>query len=401
MNIWYISKYARPDKFGMATRHFFLAQEFIKKNHETIVITSDSQPKGNFPKFERVYNRLNINGVKTVFIRTKKFSSANSLKRIVSWFDFEIKLLFLNKKSFPKPDAIIISSLSLFTILTGLYFRWRYRAKLVLEIRDIWPKTIVDVGGFNPNSFFVKFLAWIEKTGYKGYDILVSTLPNFQSHVQEVLKTDKKAYCIPQGYDEDCLLGGEDLPKDYIDKYIPQNKFIIGYAGAVGTSNALETFFDTAIEMQNHKDTHFLVLGWGDKLEHFKQITSELDNITFAPKVNKNQVQSVIENCDILYDSVKQVDLYRFGLSRNKWIDYMFAGKPLIVSYSGYKSMLNEAGCGSFIEAGSVNALKEEILKYKNLTVAELNEMGLKGRNWLLKNRSYSKLADDFLKLIK
>lgn len=401
MKIWYISKYARPNKFGMATRHFSLSKEFVRNNHETVVITSDSQPKGNFPKFKHVYNKLNFNEVKTIFIRTIKFNSANSFRRIISWIDFELKLLFLNKNLLPRPDVIIISSLSLFTILTGIYFRYIYKSKLVLEIRDIWPKTIIDIGGFSPNNLFVKTLAWIEKIGYNNYDVLISTLPNFQRHVQEVLKKEKKAYFIPQGYDLEYLSGGGELPDAYINQYIPNNKFIIGYAGAIGNSNALETFFETAIEMESNKDVHFLVLGWGDKLEHFKQITLELNNISFLPKVEKNQVQSIIKNCNILYDSVKRIDLYRFGLSRNKWIDYMYAGKPLIVSYSGYKSMINEARCGSFIEAENVVALKEKILEFKSLNPNELIEMGMRGKQWLLKNRSYSKLANEFLLLIK
>lgn len=401
MKIWYISKYARPNKFGMATRHFSLAREFIRKNHETVVITSDSQPKGNFPKFKRIYNKLYLNQVKTIFIRTIKFNSANSLRRIISWIDFELKLLFLNSNSLPRPDVIIISSLSLFTILTGLYFRHKFKSKLVLEIRDIWPKTIIEIGSFNPNNLFVKILAWIEKIGYRKYDLIVSTLPNFQMHVQEVLKSDKKTHFIPQGYDLEYLSGGEKLPYNYINKFIPKNKFIVGYAGAVGTSNALETFFEVVIEMQSNEDVHFLVLGWGDKLEHFKRVTSELNNISFLPKVEKNQVHSVIKNCNVLYDSVKRIDLYRFGLSRNKWIDYMYAGKPLIVSYSGYKSMINEAHCGSFVEAENVDALKEKIIEFKNLNSNELKEMGMKGHQWLLKNRSYNKLANDFLVLLE
>lgn len=76
-------------------------------------------------------------------------------------------------------------------------------------------------------------------------------------------------------------------------------------------------------------------------------------------------------------------------------------GKPLIVSYSGYKSMINEARCGSFIEAENVVALKEKILEFKSLNPNELIEMGMRGKQWLLKNRSYSKLANEFLLLIK
>lgn len=400
MKIWYISKYARPNEFGMATRHFSLSKEFNTKSHETIVITSDSQPKGNFPKFKRVYNNIIVDEVNTIFIKTVKFRSAYSFRRVISWIDFELKLLFMNKSSLPKPDRIIVSSLSLFTVLSGLYLRRRYKSKLILEIRDIWPKTIIDIGNFNPNNLFVKILSWIEKIGYKNYDLIISTLPNFQEHVQTVLKTYKKVYCVPQGYNKDYFSGGSELSPEY-KELIPKNKFIVGYAGAVGTSNALDTFFEAAINMENSEDIHFLVLGWGDKLEDFKKFTSKLKNITFLPKVDKNQVQQVIENCNVLYDSVKRIDLYKFGLSRNKWIDYMYASKPMIISYSGYESMVNEAKCGVFIEAENTKALTDKIIEFRHLGSNELNAMGEKGKRWLLKNRSYSKLADEFLSIIR
>ena len=35
-----------------------------------------------------------------------------------------------------------------------------------------------------------------------------------------------------------------------------------------------------------------------------------------------------------------------FGVSSNKWIDYMYSAKPVIISYSGYKSLINDPGCG-------------------------------------------------------
>lgn len=401
MNIWYISKYARPTEYGYSTRHFYLSKEFLQMGHNPLVITSDSQPKGDFPDFENIYNYRELDEVETIFIKTKKFESSNSLNRILSWIDFELKLLFLDKKNLIKPEVIIISSLSLFTILTGLYFKKRYAVKLVFEVRDIWPKTIVDIGQFRSKNLFIKILSLIEKVGYKYTDILIGTLPNFEEHVNSVLNEPREVYCIPQGYDKDLMLSEEELPAGYKENYIPKDKFIIGYAGAIGESNALETFIECAKNLSNYKRIHFLLIGDGDKLEFFKEATKKLNNTTFAPKVNKEQVQSVIKYCDVMYDSVKDVELYKFGLSRNKWIDYMYAGKPIIVSYSGFKTMINESGCGSFVEAENISMLENEIIKYLKMEESELDRMGENGHKWLVDNRSYSKLANDFIQIIK
>ena len=66
----------------------------------------------------------------------------------MSWLHFEWRLLRSDGNSLPRPDAIIVSSLSILTILNGLWIRRRYRTRLIFEIRDIWPLTLVEEGGF-------------------------------------------------------------------------------------------------------------------------------------------------------------------------------------------------------------------------------------------------------------
>mgnify|MGYP000182410960 FL=1 len=74
----------------------------------------------------------------------------------------------------------------------------------------------------------------------------------------------------------------------------------------------------------------------------------------------------------------------------------MNAGKPIICSYSGYQSMLNEANCGSFIEFGNINLLAAEIIKFKGMTMEEREIMGERARAYLQKNRLFTKLAKQY-----
>jgi glycosyltransferase involved in cell wall biosynthesis len=78
----------------------------------------------------------------------------------------------------------------------------------------------------------------------------------------------------------------------------------------------------------------------------------------------------------------------------------MLSGKPIVASYSGYPSMIDEAGCGSFVPAGNVEALKKEILRYADMPSETHVAMGNAGRDWLLRNRKYDVLAKDYLMLM-
>jgi len=394
-DLWYVSKYAVPVEYEFGSRHFSLSYEFIKKGLPTIVITSDSNHLITPPKLKSTYNLLySQNTIPTIWIKTLKYKNASSFKRILSWIDFEIKLFvlyFLLKK----PKYVIISSLSFFTIINGIILKKIYKVKFLLEIRDIWPLTLLEVGKYNKNNFFIRILSYIEKKGYKNADKIIGTMPNLKKHIFNS-GIDKPAYCIPQGFRPDQIKPNLD-----VDNYFNlPNKFIIGYAGSVGKSNALDTLINCSLAFSKDERIHFVIAGSGECLEEFKELTKNNNNITFLGKIPKKDIPLLLSNLDLLYDSVKKSKIYEFGLSRNKWIDYMLASKPILASYSGYRSMINEANCGDFIEAENLSELKKHIIKYLNMSKGEISSIGENGNKWLIENRNFNKLASDYMRLI-
>lgn len=397
--IWYISKYASPLKYGFGSRHFYLMREFNKLGYRTIMISSNANHLVQIPNFKKKYTKEIFDGVETWWIKTIQYKGANSFRRILSWIDFELKLLFMPVKSFPKPDVIICSSLSLFTILNGYIFKKRFKCKLIFEVRDIWPLTIIEEGEFKSWNPFVMFLAWVEKFGYRNADLIVGTMPNLAEHVKNICGADLNCRCIPFGYDPALYDVQESMPAGYEETYIPKDKFIIGYAGSIGVTNALEPLLQCAEAMKENTGLHFLLLGDGDLLEEYKNRMSSLTNIMFVPKVKKTQVQMFLRHCHVLYFSVHDSKVWRYGLSLNKLIDYMLSAKPIIASYSGYPSMVNESQCGTFVPAKDVEALKKTIIKYANMPKERLDQIGQRGRRWLIENRPYDKIAREYCNL--
>ena len=397
--IWYVCKYVTPLKYGWASRQFYLAREFQALGHRAVVVSSDSNHLGRFPDFPSTYMREEIEGVETWWIRTARYVRTASVKRILSWLDFELKLRFLPEERLPRPDVVIVSSLSLLSILNGIRMKARYGCKLVFEIRDIWPLTMTEEGGFSPRNPFVRLLGWVERKGYRESDVIVGTMPNLAEHVTEVTGQVLNCQCIPMGYDPALYEHPEPLPEGYEEKYLPRGKFVVGYAGSIGQTNALDTLMACAREMRDDARLHFVVLGSGDLLEKFRAETADLPNITFAPRVRKEQVQRVLERCSVLYLSVEDSKVWRFGQSLNKVIDYMTACKPIIASYDGFPSMIDEAGCGVFIPAKDLPTLRAAILDYAGRPPGELEEIGRRGKAWLLENRLYRRLAEQYCRL--
>ena len=399
--IWYVSKYAAlPSKGSAGTRSFMLMRELSKLGYQSVLITSDSNQLADVPELRSAYQVQILDGVQVHWVRTLKYKVAKSAKRILSWLHFEWRLLLMPKASLPRPDVVVVSSLSLLTILNGLLWRRKYKCRLIFEIRDIWPLTIVEEGGFSKSNIFVRGLEWIEKLGYRRSNAIVGTMPNLVEHVINQIGPGQKVSCIPMGIDPAAIDDVQLLPLEYIEAYIPAGKFLIAHVGSIGITNALDTFLECAESMAGTDSIHFLVVGDGDLKAAYAQRYKHLSNITFAPKVPKRMVQSVLRYCDLLYFSVHNSEVWRYGQSLNKVIDYMLAGKPIVASYTGFPSMINEAQCGTYVPAGDEKSLKDEIIRYAQMSASERADIGARGREWILQNRTYSVLASDYLKIL-
>lgn len=402
MVIWYISKYASPQKYFFGTRHFYLAEEWTKNNHEVLVFTSNSSHlTDKLPTFKGLSYFEIINGVKTYWINTLKLKKGNSssIFRILSWFHFEWQLFRMNKKNIQKPDVVIVSSLSLLTVLNGYWFSKKYNCKFIFEVRDIWPLSLIELGGFSKYNPLILFLSWIEKLGYSKANAIVGTMPNLIEHVENVIGKTNKCFTIPQGYSKDFYANQETLDNDYIEKYIPKNTFIVAYAGTISVNNPIDVLIDAARNLKEFPIT-FVIIGEGNKKEELINRSCDLPHVIFAPSIPKKKVNHFLSFSSVCFDSFSS-ELAKYGLSRNKWIDYMYAGKPIICSYSGFKSMINESNSGSFVEYGDSVLLTNEILKYFNMIKEDREIMEKNARTYIVENRSFEKLANDYLEIIK
>src|SRR5690606_4592622 len=137
--------------------------------------------------------------------------------------------------------------------------------------------------------------------------------------------------------------------------------FIVGYAGTIGTANSVETIIDAAhLVAQRNSRVQFLILGDGPELPTMMSRAAGVTNVTFLGKVEKGRVHGFLKRCDILINTWKDLSIYDLGVSPNKWIDFMFAGKHVLAAYSGFKCILSEAGCGYFVEAENAEGFANE-----------------------------------------
>jgi len=401
-NIWYVSKYVMfPEESYVGHRGHYLSKGLVSLGYKMLIINSNSFNKMRFIDFKNLYNFRELDSIHYITIKTIKYLNSFSIKRFLSWIDFEIKLFLLPfKKKLQKPDVIIISSLSILTILNGIIFKFKYKCKLILEIRDIWPLSLIEYKGYSKNNLFILVLRFIEYIGYRSADKIIGTMPLLYKHVEKVIGITNKVEYIPTGYDLK-MLENHIIPDQRINNILNSDKKIVTYIGSIGLANNLNTFFKTIKKLSKNKSIFFLVIGDGELKQKFEKDYGYLENLYFSKPVENKYVHNILSRSHILYFSLSKNKIWEYGQSLNKLINYMLSSRPIIASYYGHKSMINEANCGEYIDVNSTSKLKKTILKFLKLSDKERSIIGIRGKKWIFKHRSYKQLAKYYSEIIK
>ncbi|OIQ36300.1 MAG: hypothetical protein BM563_11115 [Bacteroidetes bacterium MedPE-SWsnd-G1] len=397
--IWVLNQTAGKPSSGWGERHYYFAQKWLEKGYDVKIISGSynhlfhTQPiigKETFT-LEKIQDNLCF-----CWVKIPKYKG-ESIFKLWSMMVFAFKTLFLSAKLLRKPDVIIVSSMPIFPLLTGLYLKNKFKIKsLLFEIRDLWPLTPMYLKGYSKWHPMVLIMAWIERLGYRKSDAVVSLLPNAYNYINNISKDPSKFHWIPNGID-DGLLEKEELSEDFIAK-IPKNKFIIGYAGTMGMANALEYFVEASGLIKNDQ-VHFLLVGEGYLKEDLMNVSKSQSNITFLPKVNKNQVQQVLSLFDVCFIGRNDTPLFNYGVSSNKYFDYMLASKPVLVSSNLIKDPVELSGCGITVAPESAQAIVDGIQRLSNLSTEELNKFGRLGKQYVKKYHNFEYLSNQYLKL--
>ena len=378
MKILFISKYIHSNSL-VETRLATLIKYFKKNNYTVAAITSGSFIKKL--KFKKNYICQKIENVNYYYIKDVPDYSYFSLKRIYSWIIFEYRIFNFNYNIIGfKPDVIYISSLSLLTILNGVYLKKKFKAKLVFEMRDLWPYFLYTTGKFSKYNPLVVILDLIEKFGIYHSNLIVGLIPKINEYIKYRGFIGKKTFSSTF-----------PLIKNFFKKKKPfkliksKEVFDICYAGNFGHDNYVDILLDL---ISNTKDRCFLFhfIGTGSQKLFLEKKFSYLNNVKFYEHVNYDDLHSILIQMDLLVVSFGFNNKYPiFGYELNKLNNYLMACKPVIVVGSK-KNLLANRGKFIFITKNNSIIFKKKLLLIKKnyqyfINIAKINKIKLLKRN--------------------
>lgn len=401
MNLFIFNFFAGTPLSGWGERHFYLSRELVKQGHQVTIFSSANNHM--FNRRLEVKGKWKIEeteGVRFVWLKVMEYNPKSAM-RFISMIKFAWDLYRMKMDRFGKPDAIYVSSMPIFSILPGIRKSRKYNVPLLFEIRDVWPLTPIMLGNVSRRNPMIQLIGFLEKLGYQKANRVISVLPNTKEHVINRGGSAQKWTHLPNGISEDLSVYSSSAPECVVSQ-IPKDKFIVMYTGTIGLANALEYVVHAAGELISIPEIHFVLVGDGYKKEELREVQRSrgMTNITWLPKVKKDEVHDLLRRADMCLISWHDRPLYDLGVSANKYFDYMLAGKPILSAGNIPGDPVSLAECGLIVRAESPSSIADGIKSLYQMSTSARQQLGNNGKKYVLRNHTYSRLANQLLGII-
>lgn len=403
--IWILNHHAETPKIGTGTRHYDFAQELIKRGYKVTMFASSHihYTDINLLDENEEFKIIDEDGIEWVWIKTISYNS-NGIRRILGMMQYYFKVLKISQK-LKAPNVVIGSAVHLLACLAAYRLSKRYRIRFISEIRDLWPETLIQMGRLKRNSLISKSMNILEDYIYKKSDNIVITAPGMKEYIQDRGIDPSKIVYINNGLDTQLF------DKRYNSSYkedekckLRDDKFNIVYTGAHGLANDLETSIEAAKILQDkgYNDIKFTFFGEGPLKNKMvkKANLLGLKNVNFRGFVPKYCVPKILKNADSLIVMLKDLTLYKYGMSMNKVFEYLYSGTPIVFAVNVPNDYIEETGDGYSISPENPEEMAEAIIKLYKLSREERDIMGIKGKLFVKENFDIPILVDKLEEII-
>lgn len=403
MKILFLTDNFYPETNAPAKRTFEHCKEWNKQGHSITIITGvPNFPKGKvFHGYKnKIYQSENINNLKVKRVWTFISTNEGFFLRILDYISFMISSLFCGF-FINRHDIIIATSPQFFTLISGYLISIIKRTPLVLEIRDLWPESIVSVGAMSDKSMVIKVLKKISLFLYKKSDLIICVTKSFKKDLISRGVNHKKIKVVENGFDLTKNLKPSLSIKEVEKKFkISQNKFYVSFIGTIGMAHGLEIVLNAAFKVNDNVE--FLIIGEGAKktflINEVKK--RKIKNIKFIDNLNWQEIVNINQLINIHLVHLKKDDEFKKVIP-SKIFESMALKKPIIMGVDGEsREIVNNAGCAFNIEPENFNELVN-IINTARTDHTSLESMGENGYNFLKKNFSRKILSNKMMKYLK
>lgn len=358
-----LNQFALPRTEGGGTRHVDL---FGRLQSWAPILVAGDRNHGNQARVRTDDRRFRL-----VWVPPHNRRAAG---RVAGWALFAIQA-FAVTVTRRKLDLVYGSSPHLLAPLAGLLAARLRRIPFILEVRDLWPESIVAAGKLQEGSTVHRVLSRLERTLARSAESIVVVTPGWEDHFAALGVPLERLTVIPNGADVDEFTVNE--PREELRDDYRLAGFVAVFAGSHGPKDGIDLILGAAAELP---DVSFILVGDGAvKAARTEEARVRgLSNVQFRDPVPKSELARLLAACDVGIHAVSPLSVFDRGMSPNKLFDYMAAGLPVVSNAEqGLKVVLADGECG---HVGGPDSLADGLRRVRDASAEQRAAWSLRGR---------------------
>jgi glycosyltransferase involved in cell wall biosynthesis len=341
--------------------------------------------------------RERVKGVDVIRVWTYLAANKGTLRRILNYVSFMLTALRAGLFA-QRPNVVIATSPQFFCGWAGVFLSALRRLPFVLEVRDLWPESIVAVGAMR-SPRLVRCLEWLERRMYAAATQIVTVGEGYRKKLVERGVAPERIEILPNGVDLEVFQARGDDPGVRAEWDLGK-RFVCAYVGTIGMGSGLEVVLRAARRLRalNRDDIRFLLVGDGavrGELERTARAEG-LSAVVFTGRLAKSRMPDILAAADACLVHLKRTDLFETVLP-SKIFEAAAMRRPIILGVAGFAAeLVHEAEAGICVEPENEAELLDAV------TVLAVDEalrerLGAAGYERIARRYAYAELASRYL----
>ena len=370
MKIVFLSHYFPPEGNAPASRTYEHCSRWVKDGAQVTVITcAPNVPNGVV--YEGYKNRFwpqreTVDGIEVIRVWSFIAPNAGAIRRIVNYATYMMSAVFAFLFFCKRPQVVIATSPQFFCGWAGTICSIIKWCPFVLEIRDIWPESIIAVGAMK-RGIVTWFLEIVEKWMYQSATHIVAVGDGYKDAILKRAPELTNVSVITNGVDLN-QFSPDDANNQFFDQWDLTGRFVCSYVGTIGMAHGLEVVLDAAETLKGNgrNDIAFCLVGDGANRNRLQTECEDrgLDtHVVFTGRLPKSDMKHVLASSNALLIHLKPCDLFSTVIP-SKIFEAMAMGRPIIMGVDGQaREIVAASESGLDMERGSAESLIENVTR--------------------------------------
>jgi glycosyltransferase involved in cell wall biosynthesis len=381
VKITYVCHYFVPEPAAPAARVHEFARAWVRAGHAVDVLTTfPNHPLGRIPPayHHKAWSTETLNGIRVLRCWLYAVPNRGVGRRGLDHLSFMLTALLFGLPRIQRTDVVVASSPTLFSALAAWVIARIKRAPFVLEVRDLWPEAIVDLGLMRRTGLTVNVLRRLAAFLYARAARVVVVTEAFADRLVAQGVPRAKLAVIPNGADTR-FFSPDAKPRTSTTRQALglNGQFLVAYVGSHGLSHGLDVVFDAATVQP---DVTFLLVGDGADRERLlaERDRRQLANVIMRPSVPKEAVPALYAAADACLVPLRDVPIFETFVP-SKLFEVLAAGRPVIGAVRGEARQILERSGGALLvepQHGDQLASAVETLRHDPALARQLAQRG-------------------------